>query len=122
MSKFRSQGSALASIFVRRDKNTPPGDEVTADIAGTLKEISQQVYREATEKRSVLEEDFFSPTHVLKPEAMPAEAIQDKREKAEKRRLLRPDQYERIIESSMSALYLSGQIIDRNRVITARLK
>jgi hypothetical protein len=35
---------------------------------------------------------------------------------------LTPDQYESIIENSLSVLEMAGQIIDRNRAITSKLK
>jgi hypothetical protein len=61
---------------------------------------------------------------VLKPspaEAKKAEAVSPKAKIARHCRLT-PDQYENIIENSLSALDLASQIIDRNRAITSKLK
>jgi hypothetical protein len=123
MSRYKNNSkSAILSLFNRRDKKSLPENEATVDIAGTLEEISRQVHKEATENRSMLEEDFFSPTHVLKQEIQPKETAPAKRERALKRCRLRPEQYENIIENSLSVLDMAGQIIDRNRAITSRLK
>jgi len=74
----------------------------------------------------LLDDDFFSPTHVLKQhskaEAAKVGAAVNRKEKIARRCRLTPDQYENIIENSLSALDLAGQIIDRNRAITTRLK
>jgi hypothetical protein len=117
MFKLISRIAAIFSPANRRDRN-PPVEEVTLDIADTLEEISRQVHSEAKGKISIRDDDFFSPTHVLKLEA-PVLKVTPK--KAVKRRLLRPDQYDSIIENSLSALDMSCQIIDRNRAITSRL-
>jgi hypothetical protein len=119
-----SKLSAISSLFSRRDKSLPE-DDVTLDIAGTLEEISRQVKKEATETR-LLDDDFFSPTHVLKQrsktEAAKVEAAANRKEKIVRRCRLTPDQYENIIENSLSALDMASQIIDRNREITSKLK
>ena len=117
-----SKKSVIDSLFNRRDKNLPE-ENVTTDIAGTLEEIACQVKKEAAE-RHLTEDDFFAPTHVLKrspSETAKAEAPARK-DKMPVHRRLTPDQYEHMIESSMSVLDLAGQIIDRNRAVTSKLK
>jgi hypothetical protein len=116
--------STFISLFSRRDKPLPE-DDVTFEIAGTLEEISRQVKKEATENK-LLEDDFFSPTHVMRPKAGAAEAkaaaAPGPKAKIVRRCRLTPDQYENIIENSLSALDMACQIIDRNRATTAYLK
>jgi hypothetical protein len=119
-----SKKSAIINLFSRREK-TLPEDDATVNIIDTLEDISRQVKKEATES-GLLEDDFFSPTHVLKQkavaEAAKVEAAAARKEKIVKHRHLTPDQYENIIENSLSALDMASQIIDRNRAITSRLK
>jgi hypothetical protein len=105
--------SIVRSLFNRRDGDRPADD---ADIVSTLEEISRQVHKEATEAL-ITREEFFAPTHVLKPVA-PA----PRKEKAARGYHLTPDQYEKMIESSLTVLEQAGQIIDRNRAATAMLK
>jgi hypothetical protein len=116
--------SAISSLFSRRDKSFPE-DDVTLDIAGTLEEISRQVKKDAADAR-LLDDDFFSPTHVLKQKAKAeetkVEATANRKEKIIRHRRLTPDQYENIIENSLSVLDMASQIIDRNRAITSKLK
>jgi hypothetical protein len=116
--------SAISKLFNRREKCLPE-DDVTLDIAGTLEDISRQVQKEAAETR-LLDDDFFSPTHVLKQkvkvEEPKIEASASSKEKVIKHRRLTPDQYENIIENSLSVLEMASQIIDRNRAITSKLK
>jgi hypothetical protein len=117
-----SKKSIIDSLFNRREKSLPEED-VTASIAGTLEEIACQVKKEAAE-RHLAEDDFFAPTHVLKPrpaESAKAEAPARK-DRIPAHRRLTPDQYENMIESSISVLDIAGQIIDRNRAITSKLK
>jgi hypothetical protein len=119
-----SKLSAISSLFSRRDKSYPEVD-ITSDIAGTLEEISRQVKKEATETR-LFDDDFFSPTHVLKhktrAEETKVEATTSRKDRIVRHRRLTPDQYENIIENSLSVLDMASQIIDRNRAITSKLK
>jgi hypothetical protein len=124
MSRPKNKKSAISKLFNRGDKSLPEVD-VTLDIAGTLEDISRQVQKEAAETR-LLDDDFFSPTHVLKPEAntdkAKVEAAASGKEKRVMHCRLTPDQYENIIENSLSVLDMASQIIDRNRAITSKLK
>jgi hypothetical protein len=117
--------SAIRSLFSRRDKSLPEEEEVTVSIVDTLEDISRQVKKEATD-RGLLEDDFFSPTHVMKPKAVAvdakAEAAASRKENIVKRCRLTTDQYENMIENSLSVLDMASQIIDRNRAITSKLK
>jgi hypothetical protein len=119
-----SKKSVISSLFNRRDKSLPE-DDVTIEIAGTLEEISRQVQKEAAETH-LLDDDFFSPTHVLKQNARAeeakVEAAANRKNKVIRHCRLTPDQYENIIENSLSVLDMAGQIIDRNRAITSKLK
>jgi hypothetical protein len=120
-----SKTSAIRSLFNRRDKSLPEEEEATVSIIDTLEDISRQVQQEAKDKH-LLEDDFFSPTHVMKPKAIAvdakAEAAACRKENIVKRCRLTPDQYQNIIENSLSVLDMAGQIIDRNRAITSKLK
>jgi hypothetical protein len=120
-----SKTSAIRSLFSRRDKSLPDEEEVTVSIIGTLEDISRQVKKEAADHH-LLDDDFFSPTHVMKPKAMAveakAEAAASRKENIVKRCRLTPDQYENMIENSLSVLDMASQIIDRNRAITSKLK
>lgn len=119
-----SKTSAIRSLFNRRHKSLPE-EEATISIIDTLEDISRQVKKEATDHR-LLEDDFFSPTHVMKPKAIAAgakvEATASRKENIVRRCRLTPDQYENIIENSLSVLDMASQIIDRNRAITSKLK
>lgn len=120
-----SKTSAIRSLFNRRDKSLPEEEEATVSIIDTLEDISRQVQQEAKDK-NLLEDDFFSPTHVMMPKAIAvdakAEAAASRKENIVKRCRLTPDQYQNIIENSLSVLDMAGQIIDRNRAITSKLK
>lgn len=120
-----SKTSAIRSLFNRREKSLPEEEEVAVSIIDTLEDISRQVKQEATNSR-LLEDDFFSPTHVMKPNAVAVEAkveaASGRKENIVKRCRLTPDQYENIIENSLSVLDMASQIIDRNRAITSKLK
>ena len=117
-----SKRSIVKSLFNRREGERPEDADKLADIAATLEEISRQVQKEAKE---TLADDFFAPTHVLKPDPAPAgsdSAASPPGEKAARRHMLTPDQYEDIIENSLSVLDMASQIIDRNRAATSKLK
>jgi hypothetical protein len=120
-----SKTSAIKSLFNRREKALPEEEEVTVSIIDTLEDISRQVKQEATNSR-LLEDDFFSPTHVMNPKAnaveAKAEAASSRKENIVRHCRLTPDQYENIIENSLSVLDMASQIIDRNRAITSKLK
>jgi hypothetical protein len=120
-----SETSAIRSLFNRRDKDFPEEDEATVSIIDRLEDISRQVKKEATDNR-LLKDDFFSPTRVMNPKAVAAEvkveAAASRKENIVRHCRLTPDQYENIIENSLSVLDMAGQIIDRNRAITSKLK
>jgi hypothetical protein len=120
-----SKTSAIRSLFNRRDKSLPEEEEATVSIIDTLEDISRQVKKEAIDNH-LLEDDFFSPTHVMKPKAnaveAKAEAASSRKENIVRRCRLTPDQYENMIENSLSVLDMASQIIDRNRAITSKLK
>lgn len=120
--------SIMKTIFERqfsRRGEAMPGEDATAEIASTLEDISRQAKQEAAGYRFD-EDEFFAPTHVLKTEAKAkaakAEAAPVNEVKTVRHIHLTPEEYEKIIENSFSALDMASQIIDRNRAITASLK
>jgi hypothetical protein len=120
-----SKTSAIRSLLNRRDKSLPDVEEATVSIIDTLEDISRQVKKEATDHH-LLEDDFFAPTHVMGPKAVAVEAKVEaaagRKENIVRRCRLTPDQYENMIENSLSVLDMASQIIDRNRAITSKLK